>query len=232
LVVLDNARDADQLHRLMPGAGGPAVLVTARRLLYGVPYVRWHTLAGLRPDESLALLELLVGERVRREPDVAGDLVAGSAGLPQVLAAVGARIASRPEWTLAAARDRLGHLGPEVSVQRPECASIQGPYESALAELSPTQARAFRLLAVADGPDISLAAAAAVLGLPVGETAALLESLVDVHLLGLVGVDRYAYLGPVRSFARGRAELDDGPDATQAALTRLVRFYSGAPVLG
>jgi DNA-binding SARP family transcriptional activator len=229
LVVLDDARDPDQLRQLMPGTGGPAVLITSRRLLYGVPFVRWHTLTGLRVDESLTLLERLIGERVHREPDIAREFALVTAGLPQVLAALGARIASRPEWTLSAAKDRLGRLGPEAPVQRPECWAIEQPYESALADLSPAQARAFRLLAVADGPDISLAAAAAVLDLPVGETAALLESLVDVHLIELAGVDRYFFHGPVRSFARSRAYTDEGPDATQAALTRLVRFYSGVP---
>jgi hypothetical protein len=49
---------------------------------------------------------------------------------------------------------------------------------------------------------------------------------VDVHLLELGSVDRYFYHEPVRHFARGRAYTDDGPDASQAALTRLVRFYS------
>jgi DNA-binding SARP family transcriptional activator len=231
LVVLDGAgedtaRDAGRLRELLPGAGGAAVLITARRRLYGLPHAHWLTLPALRPDESLALLERLVGDRVRREPDDARHLVERTAGLPQVLAALGTRIASRPEWTLAAARDRIGRLGPEAPVQRPECGAIEAPYLSALADLAPAQARAFRLLAVADGPDISLPAAAAVLDLPAGETAALLESLVDVHLLALRGVDRYSYLGPVRHFARGRAHLDDGPAATQAALTRLVRFYS------
>jgi hypothetical protein len=79
---------------------------------------------------------------------------------------------------------------------------------------------------MADGPDISLAAAAAVLDLPATETALLLESLVDVHLLELGGVDRYYYHAPVQHFARGRAYVDDGPEASQAALTRLVRFYA------
>lgn len=229
LVVLDNVREPGQLRHLVPGGQGTAVLVTSRRRIYGVPHVRWHRLAGLRVEESLALLDRLIGERVRREPDIARELATITSGLPQVLAAVGARIASRPEWTLAAARDRLGKLGPDAPVQRPECGAIEEPYESVLAELSPAQARAFRLLALADGPDISLSAAAAVLDLPVAQTASLLESLVDVHLLELGGVDRYAYLGPVRHFARGRALTDDGPGATQAALTRLVRFYSGVP---
>jgi hypothetical protein len=111
-------------------------------------------------------------------------------------------------------------------VPRPECGAIEGPYLSILDELTPAQARAFRLLSVADGPDISLAAAAAVLDLSAVDTALLLESLVDVHLLELGGVDRYRYQVPVRHFARGRAYLDDGPEASQAALTRLVRFYS------
>jgi DNA-binding SARP family transcriptional activator len=225
LVILDNARGAEELRDLLPGAG--AVLITSRRLIYGVPQVRWHTLTGLRVEESLALLERLIGARVRREPGQAREFAVMTAGLPQVVAALGARIASRPEWTLAAARDRLGNLGPDAPVQRPECGPIQQPYESALAELSPAQARAFRLVAVADGPDIALTAAATVLDLPVGETAALLESLVDVHLVELGGVDRYYFHGPVRAFARDRAHVVDGPAAVQAALTRLVRFYSG-----
>lgn len=226
LIVLDGARDAEQLRHLVPGAGGAAVLVTARRRLYGVPYVRWLRLSGLRAEESHALLARIVGDRVRREPDVARDLIADTAGLPQVVAAIGGRIASRPEWTLDAARDRIGRPPAGAPVPRPECGAIEGPYLSTLAELTPVQARAFRLLSVADGPDITLPAAAAVLDLPVGEAALLLESLVDVHLLELGGVDRYLYHAPVRHFARGRAYVDDGPEACHAALTRLVRFYS------
>jgi DNA-binding SARP family transcriptional activator len=226
LIVLDDARDTDQLRHLVPAAGGAAVLITARRRIYGVPYIHWVRLHGLREDESHALFERLVGDRVRREPDVARALVATTAGLPQVIAALGDRIASRPEWTLDAARDRIGRPVPGAPVSRPECGAIESPYLSTLADLAPEQARAFRLLAVADGPDITLAAAAAVLDLPATETALLLESLVDVHLLELGGVDRYYFHEPVRHFARGRAFVEDGPEAGQAALTRLVRFYS------
>ncbi|MBB4910763.1 AfsR/SARP family transcriptional regulator [Actinophytocola algeriensis] len=226
LIVLDNARDADQLRHLVPGAGGAAVLITARRRIYGVPYIQWVRLQGLREDESRALFERLVGDRVRREPDAAHALVAGTAGLPQVIAALGSRIASRPEWTLDAARDRIGRPVPGAPVSRPECGAIESPYLSTLDDLTPEQVRAFRLLAVADGPDITLAAAAAVLDLPATDTALLLESLVDVHLLELGGVDRYYFHAPVRHFARGRAFVEDGPEASQAALTRLVRFYS------
>jgi hypothetical protein len=142
-----------------------------------------------------------------------------------VLQAVGARIAARPAWTMSDAMQRLGRPEQGSPDAPPECAAIERPYESVLAQLSAPQARAFRLLALADGPDIPLAAAAAALNLPIADTARLLESLVDIHLLETGGLDRYYYQEPLRVFARGRAQVDD---ESQAALTRLVRFYSSA----
>jgi len=226
LIVLDDATDDEQVRSLLPGSGGSAVVITARRRLYGLAYVHWMKLDGLRPDDSVTLLELLIGaDRVRPEAAAVRELVRHTAGLPQVLQAVGARIAARPAWTIADAMQRLGRPEHGSPDSPPECEAIERPYESVLAQLSAPQARAFRLLALADGPDIPLAAAAAALNLPVNDTARLLESLVDIHLLETGGLDRYYYREPLRVFARGRAQVDD---ESQAALTRLVRFYSSA----
>jgi len=119
----------------------------------------------------------------------------------------------------------LRDQGPEAAYRQPECNSVELPYQAALRQLRPAQARAFRLVAVPDGPDISLAAAAAVLDLRWDETENLLESLADVHLIEPGSPGRYRYHNPVRVFARGRALLDDGAAECQAALGRLVRFY-------
>lgn len=227
LLILDGARNGEQVQALLPGSGGSAVVITARQRLFGLAHAHWITLTGLPEHESIALLEQLIGaDRVRAEPDAIRDLIGRTAGLPQVLAALGTRVALRPRWTIAEAGQRLGQPDPGSPVRAPECIAIEGPYESVLAELSTPQARAFRLLSMADGPDISLAAASAVLDLPLAATASLLESLVDIHLLEPGGLDRYFYHEPLRVFARGRAHLDEGPEATQQALTRLVRFYS------
>ncbi|MEZ0071270.1 BTAD domain-containing putative transcriptional regulator [Planotetraspora sp. GP83] len=227
LVVLDDARDTEQVRPLLPGPGGSTVIITARQRLYGLAYVHWLKLGGLSEDDSVALLERLIGiERVRPELADIREIVRNTAGLPQVLQVVGARIAARPGWSIAEARQRLSRPDPGSPVLPPDCAAIDRPYTSAMEQLSPTQARAFRLLSLADGPDISLTAASALLDLPPGDTSALLESLVDMHLLEPGGLDRYYYQEPLRSFARSRAFADDGPEASQAALTRLARFYS------
>jgi DNA-binding SARP family transcriptional activator len=209
LIVLDDARDAEQVRPLLPGPGGSAVMITARQRLYGLAYVRWLRLGGLSPDDSVALLERIVGaDRVRVEPADVRELVRRTAGLPQVLQAIGARIASRPGWSIAEANRRLGRPQPGSPVLPPECGAIERPYASALERLSPAQARAFRLLSLADAPEIALPAASAVLDLPLGDTEALLESLVDAHLLEPGGPDRYFYQEPLWIFARSRALAD------------------------
>lgn len=92
--------------------------------------------------------------------------------------------------------------------------------------MEPAQARAFRLLGLADGPDISLAAAAAVLDLPVDDTEDVLESLVDTSLLESAAPGRYRYHDLVRLYARACAERDEQPPSERdAAMSRLLDFY-------
>jgi hypothetical protein len=102
---------------------------------------------------------------------------------------------------MAAAAHRLGRPG---TGNTPECGAIEKPYEFAVADLSPAQARAFSLLSTA--ADFSVAAASQTLGLTLGDMAVLLESLADAHLLDPLGADRYRYQGPLRMFARSRVE--------------------------
>jgi hypothetical protein len=226
LVVLDNARDGRQVLPLLPGSGCAAVVVTARRRLVDLVGARWTKVDALRENEALTLLGRVLGpERVQAEPAAARRLVIDSSGLPQAIRVLGSQLAARPGWSLAAAEQRKERRRPDTAQRLEVCAAIERPYESVYGRLSPEQARAFRFAAIPDGPDISLATAAAVLGLSPVETENLLEALADVHLVEPGAVNRYRYHTPVRYFARSRAIFHDGEAEIQAALGRLVRFY-------
>ncbi len=225
LVVIDGAREAAQVTSLLPASGGAAV-ITSRQRLFGVPSVRWVKLEPLRPAEAYSLLSRIVGSvRLQAEPESADRLVAATDGLPQIIRALGSRLAARPNWTLAAAEKRIRK--PDWQHPQPvECVELERPYESALADLPPAQARAFRLVSLADSPDITIHAAAALLDTDPDTAETLLEALLDQHLIEPAGPDRYRYRPPLKTFARTHATTDEGEHECHAALARLVHSYT------
>jgi DNA-binding SARP family transcriptional activator len=231
LVVLDNAKSARDVLPLLPGTGGAAVVVTASQRLFGLPYVDWVKVEPLTPEKSLELLERLVGvRRVQAEPTEARRLLELSSGLPQAIQAMASRLQSRPGWSLATAYERMqlrGRLEPLHS----ECAPVEASYEGAMAELLPEQAQAFRLLALPEGEDFTLRTASVVLELPDAQTEALVESLVDAHLVESRGADRYYFHRPLREFARLRAWRLEGEGTCQAALSRVTDLAQQQPYL-
>ncbi len=230
LVVLDNAKSAREVLPLLPGAGGAAVMVTASHRLFGLPYADWVKVEPLSSEKSLELLERLVGvRRVQAEPAEARRLLALSSGLPQAIRATASRLQSRPGWSLATAYERM-QLRGGLERRHSECDPVDSAYEVAMAELLPEQARAFRLLGLLE--DFTLGTASVVLELPDQETEALVESLVDAHLVESRGADRYYYLHPLREFARMRAWGLDGEGACQAVLSRVTQQPVLASVSG
>ncbi len=106
LVLLDNARDADQVYPLLPGSPGCLVVVTSRRELTGLvaAHGAWPvTLGPLRTDEARELLVRMLGvARVAAEPVAIRTLIERSGRMPLTLSVSAARAAVRPELPLAA----------------------------------------------------------------------------------------------------------------------------------
>src|SRR5439155_4276867 len=104
LVVLDNARDADQVRPLLPGAPGCLVVVTSRNQLGGLVAIEGAhavTLDVLTVDESRQLLAARLGaDRVAREAGAVEEIIARCARLPLALAVVAARAATTPRLPL------------------------------------------------------------------------------------------------------------------------------------
>ncbi|WP_370531845.1 AfsR/SARP family transcriptional regulator [Streptomyces venezuelae] len=227
LVVLDNARDPAQVRPLLPGAGGCAVLVTGQVRMVDLPGARLVDLDVMSPAEALGLFTRIVGDsRVAPDRNAALEVVTACGFLPLAVRIVAARLAARRTWTVAVLAAKLADETRRLDELQAGDLSVRAIFEHGYAWLEPDQQRAFRLLALADGPDISLAAAAAVLNLPPHRTESLLEALVDTCMLDSSAPGRFRYHPLLRLYARACAERDELPPAAcEMARSRLLDFY-------
>ncbi|GAA2386382.1 AfsR/SARP family transcriptional regulator [Streptomyces viridochromogenes] len=227
LVLLDNARDAAQVRPLLPGTDGCAALVTSRVRMVDLAGAHLVDLDVMSPEEALALFTRIVGEeRVAAEREAALDVVAACGFLPLAIRIAASRLAARRTWTVSSLAAKLAAERRRLDELQAGDLAVKATFELGYKALEPAQARAFRLLGLADGPDISLAAAAAVLDLPVEDTEDLLEPLVDMSLLESAAPGRYRFHDLVRLYARSCAERDEHPPGErEAALSRLLDFY-------
>jgi transcriptional regulator with XRE-family HTH domain len=111
LIVLDNARDADQVRPLLPGSSGCMVVVTSRDPLTGLVAIEGaHPLVLnlMTTEEARGLLVHRLGAcRSAAEPEAVDRIAASCDRLPLALVIVAARAATRPQLPLAAVVDEL-----------------------------------------------------------------------------------------------------------------------------
>jgi transcriptional regulator with XRE-family HTH domain len=216
LIVLDNARDPEQVRPLLPGNPGCAVVVTSRNQLTGLVIT-----GGARPlfldvlaraDASALLARRLGAQRLRAEPQAAEELIGLSERLPLALAAVAARAAASPGLTLRDLAAELRDTG-----RRLDAVETGEPATSLRALLSGSyrlmNAPAAQMLAVLGrhcGPEFSAAAAASLADIPVSQARALLGELARASLVTEHPADRFTIHAFVRSYAAERASAADG----------------------
>ncbi|MFE5723445.1 AfsR/SARP family transcriptional regulator [Streptomyces erythrochromogenes] len=205
LLVLDNAKDTAQIRPLLPGAVGCAVLTTGRTRPAGLPATVHVDLDVFHPSEALDLLGRTIGaDRLAAERDAALELVVACGYLPLAVRIVAARLAARPGWTVETLSRRLQVERRRIDELRIGDLAVAAAFELGYRQLTADQARAFRLVASVDGPDIGLPAAAALLDLDEYDAEDLLEALVDVAMVESSFPGRYRYHDLLRSFARRR----------------------------
>ena len=231
LIVLDNARDSDQVRPLLPGSPGSLVIVTSRSELTGLVAAEGATPLGLdvlTDDEAHELLGRRLGpEVVAAEPQPAAELIALCARLPLALGVAAGRAATRPGFSLAAlaaelrdTRNRLEALdaGDAATDVR---AVLSWSYE----QLTEPAARMFRLLGLHPGPDVSVPAAASLAGVAQPEAAAALRELARTHMVAEHQPGRYAFHDLLRAYAFQQAEAVDSAADQAAAARRCLDHY-------
>ncbi|MFE6697572.1 BTAD domain-containing putative transcriptional regulator [Streptomyces sp. NPDC057718] len=226
LILLDNAHDAAQIRPLLPGTPGCAALVTSRVRMVDLAGAHLVDLDVMSPEEALALFTRIVGaERVGSERKAALDVVAACGFLPLAIRIAASRLAARRTWTVSVLAAKLADERRRLDELQAGDLAVKATFELGYGQLEPAQARAFRLLGLADGPDISLAAAAALLDLDPHAAEDLLEALVDTSLVESAAPGRYRYHDLVRLYARACAERDERAVERESALSRLLDFY-------
>ncbi|MFI6173127.1 AfsR/SARP family transcriptional regulator [Nocardia sp. NPDC051052] len=218
LMVLDNARDYAQVAPLLAGS---AVLITSRSALTELPAVTRTRLDVLETAEAMALLVRILGaERVAAESESARAVVAHCGLLPLAVRIVGARLAVRPQWTIASFADRLADEKSRLNVLKTGELAVEAVFRLGYGQLSDAQAKAFRTLALAEVPDLSVDGIAAILGICSLDAEEVCESLVDLSLLETTAPGRYRFHDLLRLFARGVADEDES-----AVLVRVLDYH-------
>ncbi|GIF23044.1 tetratricopeptide (TPR) repeat protein/transcriptional regulator with XRE-family HTH domain [Actinoplanes tereljensis] len=226
LILLDNARDAEQVRALLPASPTALVLVTSRNQLTGLLATDGaHPLhlGVLSPAEARDLLnERLGNDRVAAEPGAVPEIVAACAGLPLALAIAAAR-AQQSGFPLAALVADLNEAGNRLNVldAGDPLSDVRAIFSWSYATLTPPAARLFRLLGRQPGADLSIRAAAALAGVPVAEARRLLSQLTRANLATEHLPGRYTQHDLLRAYA---AELAS-PAEAEEALTRLIAHY-------
>ncbi|TDD25966.1 AfsR/SARP family transcriptional regulator [Nonomuraea diastatica] len=227
LVLLDNARDAEQVRPLLPGRTGSLVLVTSRDHLTGLIVThgaRRLDVGPLTQEDGLALLARVLdrgGDDA--ESAAAARLVQACGRLPLALRIAAATLAEHPDRSIGGYLDGLGSAGllAGLAVEGDPQACVKIAFDHSYRDLPAAARRLFRLLGHVPGPDVRADAAAALADLPAGRTESLLRLLVSAHLVEARGSGWYGLHDLLRLYAR---EQSHGEDA-DAALTRLMDWY-------
>jgi DNA-binding SARP family transcriptional activator/tetratricopeptide (TPR) repeat protein len=228
LIVLDNARDADQVRPLLPGTAECFVLVTSRNQLTGLVAAEGAVpvaLDLLSPAEARALLAGRLGaDRLAAEPEAVDQLIDACARLPLALVIVAAHAATQPGTTLAALAAQLrrahGSLAPFTGDD--PLTNVRSVFSWSYRQLSPAAARLFRQLSRHPGPDLTPSAATSLAGPEAAdEVAPSLAELTRAHLLAGPGAGRSTFHDLLRAYA-GELSVRVDPEPDRRATQRRI----------
>ena len=231
LVLLDNARDVEQVRPLLPGKPGCLAIVTSRnRLTSLVAAEGAYPLAVdlLTNQEARQLLISRLGvDRVTAEAAAIDQIIALTARLPLALVIVAARAATHPGFLLARLAAELQDSRRRLDVldAGDPATDIRAVFAWSYDALTPGAGRLLRILGLHPGPDLSTTAAASLAGIPADEVRPLLDELAQVHLVEEHLPGRYTQHDLLRTYATELAHASDSDARRQSAVHRLLDHY-------
>ncbi|WP_229712878.1 AfsR/SARP family transcriptional regulator [Streptomyces fuscichromogenes] len=236
LVLLDNARDADQVRPLLPGAAaGCLVLITSRNQLTSLVVAGGAhplTLDLLSPkDARQSLLRRLGADRVAAEPAAVDTIISLCGGLPLALSIITARALMNPTFPLSGIAAELMEANGSLDAfdGLDAATDVRTVFGWSYRILTGEAARLFRLLSLHPGPDIGTHAAGALADRPTARVRSLLAELTRAHLLTEEAPGRYRFHDLLRAYANELAGAGDGEGDSEEerrdAMCRMLDHY-------
>jgi tetratricopeptide (TPR) repeat protein/transcriptional regulator with XRE-family HTH domain len=231
LIVLDNARDAEQVRPLLPGSPGCLAVVTSRNLLTGLIATDGAhpvSVGLLSVDEARKLLAYRLGaSRVAAEPEAVDKIIAACARLPLPLSIAAARAATKPGVSLAALAGELQEAQRRLDAfdGGDQSTDVRAVFSWSYQRLGAPAARLFRMLGLHPGPDLSMHAAASLAGVSLTRVRSSLAELSRTHLIMETIPGRFTLHDLLRAYAAELAETTEPEDERRAARHRLLDHY-------
>jgi DNA-binding SARP family transcriptional activator/tetratricopeptide (TPR) repeat protein len=229
LIVLDNARSAEQVRPMLPGTPSCFVLITSRDALAGLVTregARRIDLDLLSDDEAARLVREVVGDGVGRDRAGIAALAESCARLPLAL-----RIAAERVKTVGSVAEVVADLSDErarldlLDAGGDSQTAVRAVFSWSYRQLPPEAARLFRLSGLHPGSDWDFRALAALAGeTDMRAARRYVDALIRAHMLER-SAGRFHAHDLLRAYAAELIEDLDGGEEYRLACRRLFDYY-------
>ncbi|MGC4939179.1 BTAD domain-containing putative transcriptional regulator [Kribbella sp. DT2] len=231
LLLIDNARNAEQVRDLIP-ASGCLVLITSRNQLRSLAAQLGASRLTLKPlpaADAIRLLAASVGaDRVAAEPAAVEELAGICAGLPLALAVAAEsarRFSGSPFAELVSALQDMRHAFDVLADPDDEHSDLRRVLSWSYQALEPEAARVFRLLGLHPATLIRAQVAAALADLDLRTTERHLDRLVAANLVSTAQRGVYQLHDLLRVYAAELTVQLDEDSERRAALERALDWF-------
>lgn len=238
LVILDNVAGDDQIAPLLSAGDACQVVVTGRTRLGATVGAGQIAVRAMTDAEARCLLRRIAGDaRIDADAQCTRALIRHCGNLPLALRIAGARLATKPHWSVARLGQLLADDGTRLAQLTHQGLSVAAGIAASCRDVSPRAGRLLRIVSTLDLPDVPVWVAAALLDTDARTAEGLLEELFDVSLAEVSdragpASPRYRLSSLVRDFGRERAAAEIGPARLREARERLYRAWLGLLEMG
>jgi DNA-binding SARP family transcriptional activator/tetratricopeptide (TPR) repeat protein len=225
LVLLDDARTAEQVRPLLPPSARTMTVVTSRSRLDGLAVsnvAKQRVLGTLAPDDAVRLIEELAG------PASLNHALARLCGyLPLALRIAGARLSAGAQRTAEELVDELGNERTRLAGLQVDGADdgVRAAFDVSFRGLPGEIAETFLQLGAVPGVMVGPHLMAAVAQIPVAEARRRLRALAAHNLIAETARDVFVPHDLVWLYLRELAEQELGEKERDEALGWTVRYY-------